>query len=260
MASTLSFIVEHARTPGERSRAQQGARGFRLRLPTPSRTDAPARPRGPGAGPDGHADPAVPGADRPGQRQYRRAQREPARGLQRDGRRADDRRRRLRALALARPHVRPGPLRPPVCRAPSSAIRDPTGTPRARHDLRHPRTPAAARTAPATRSTASSTCSTSGSCCRSRSCSPRCPRCTWAARSPATACTPPPPSEIQIQPGQTVAPLPKPGARTIGRGTAGRASSTGWPTASSSTFSKPPAADEALTGPICGTSSAARSR
>jgi hypothetical protein len=28
-----------------------------------------------------------------------------------------------------------------------------------------------------------------------------------------------PVKEIQIQPGQTVAPLPKPGARTIGRGT-----------------------------------------
>ena len=34
-----------------------------------------------------------------------------------------------------------------------------------------------------------------------------------------TACTPATAKEIRIQPGQTVAPLPKPGARTIGRGT-----------------------------------------
>ena len=216
MAATLNFIVEHARNAGERPPAQQGAGRLRLRLPAAPGAHADARPRRAGARADGHADPALARAHRARQRQHRRAQPRPAGRLQRHRRRPADRRGRVRALAVARPHVRPGSVRPPVRRGGHhrSTIRQ-----EAQHDLRHPPRPQprGPRRRPARRAR-----------------QPVRPRDRAVGRVPAGGarrrCTSVPTitshglrakaaRAIYIQPGQTVAPLPKPGARTIGRGT-----------------------------------------
>ena len=65
--------------------------------------------------------------------------------------------------------------------------------------------------------------------------------------------------EIYIQPGQTVAPLPKPGARTIGRGTE---AGVVYRLANGQLVyvQQAPATPQAAEWPICGSSCAARSR
>ena len=91
--------------------AAQAAAGVRvLHAQAPRAHAHPGAPR-PDARPHGHPHPAVAGADRPRDRQYHAARREPHDGVLGHRRRPAHRRHRLRHQHRARPHVRAGHLR-----------------------------------------------------------------------------------------------------------------------------------------------------
>ena len=86
MAEGMAVIAEHAQLPAGETRIAKMLADFDFGSRAAPRAHAPARARRPGARPDGHADPALTGADRARGGQRRSAQRESARGVQRDRR------------------------------------------------------------------------------------------------------------------------------------------------------------------------------
>ena len=114
--TTLAFIVEHARTDGGEHQLNKALADFdfdaQRRL---GRTRMLVR-AGPALGLMGTLIPLSPALTGLANGNTTDAQPGPAGRVQRDRRRAADRRCRVRALALPRSHVRPGSLRPRVPR------------------------------------------------------------------------------------------------------------------------------------------------
>ena len=116
MASTLAFIVEQAGTDGGEHQLNKALADFdfdaQRRL---ARTRMLVR-AGPALGLMGTLIPLSPALTGLAAGNTGAAQPRPAGRVQRHGRRPADRRGSVRAVALARPHVQPGPVRPPVPR------------------------------------------------------------------------------------------------------------------------------------------------